>query len=233
MSHTDAIYLGKSKYTVLGQRPVRHDGADKVTGKAIYTADVQLPNMAHGKMVRSPHAHARIKSIDASEALKMPGVFAVVTADDFPDLDNRTALMGEAGEVNLAHLAANCLAAGKVLYKGHPVAAVAAANVHLAEEAAAKIKVEYEVLPSVTWVLDAMKDDAPLLHDDLRTDSMGKKGDRPTNVATPSAVREGERRRGVRAGRRRGRARVPHGERPPGLHRAARRPSRCGTRTAG
>ena len=85
--------------------------------------------------------------------------------------------------MNLAHLAANCLAMGKVLYKGHAVAAVAAANVHLAEEAAARIKVEYEVLPSVTWVLDAMKDDAPLLHDDLRTDSMGKKGDRPTNVA--------------------------------------------------
>ena len=91
--------------------------------------------------------------------------------------------MGEGGAVNLAHMAANCLATGKVLYKGHPVAAVAAANVHLAEEAAAKIQVEYEVLPSVTLVLDAMKDDAPLLHADLRTDSMGKKGDRPTNVA--------------------------------------------------
>ena len=183
MSHADPIYLGKSEYTVLGQRPVRHDGADKVTGKAIYAADVQLPNMAHGKIVRSPHAHARIRSIDPSEALKIPGVFAVVTGDDFTDLGNRHALMGEAGEVNLAHLAANCLAMGKVLYKGHPVAAVAAANVHLAEEAAAKIKVDYEVLPSVTWVLDAMKEDAPLLHDDLRTDSMGKKGDRPTNVA--------------------------------------------------
>ena len=113
----------------------------------------------------------------------MPGVFAVVTADDFPDLDDKTAMMGEAGQVNLAHLAANCLAKGKVLYRGHAVAAVAAANVHVAEEAAAKIKVEYEVLPSVTWVLDAMKDDAPLLHDDLRTDAMGKKGDKPTNVA--------------------------------------------------
>src|SRR4029079_609246 len=80
-------------------------------------------------------------------------------------------------------LAANCLASHKVLYRGHPVAAVAAASVYLAEEAAAKIKVEYQVLPSVTWVLDAMKEDAPLLHDSLRTDSMGKKGDRPTNVA--------------------------------------------------
>ena len=171
---------------------MRHDGADKVTGRAIYAADVQLPGMAHGKFVRSPHAHARIKSIDASEALKLPGVFAVVTGSDFPDLANRHALMGEAGEVNLAHLAANCLAIGKVLYKGQPVAAVAAADVHLAEEAAAKIKVEYEVLPSVTWVLDAMNDDAPLLHDDLRTDTMGKKGDKPTNVSVHLQFEKGD-----------------------------------------
>ena len=183
MSHTDELYLGKTSYQVLGKRPLRHDGADKVTGKAVYAANVQLANMAHGKIVRSPHAHARIKSIDASEAVKIPGVFAAVTAADFPDLESRSEVMGEGGPVNVAHMAANCLAMGKVLYKGHPVAAVAAANVHLAEEAAAKIQVEYEVLPSVTWVLDAMKDDSPLLHADLRTDSMGKKGDRSTNVA--------------------------------------------------
>jgi CO/xanthine dehydrogenase Mo-binding subunit len=183
MAHTDEVYLGKEQYQVLGQRPVRHDGADKVTGKAIYAADFQLPNLAHGKIVRSPHAHARIKSIDAREALKVPGVYAVVTADDFPNLHEKFAIMGEAGQVNLAELAANCLAKGKVFYKGHAVAAVAATNVHVAEEAAAKITVDYEVLPSVTWVLDAMKDDAPILHQHLRTDSMGKKGDRPTNVA--------------------------------------------------
>ena len=183
MAHTDELYLGKTDYQVLGQRPVRHDGTDKVTGKAIYAADIQLPGMAHGKIVRSPHAHARITSIDASEALKIPGVFAVVTADDFPDLSDKFALMGEAGQVNLAYLAANCLAKGKALYKGHAVAAVAAANVHLAEEAASRIRVEYEVLPSVTWVLDAMKDGAPLLHEGLRTDTMGKTGDQPTNVA--------------------------------------------------
>ncbi|MGC8642142.1 MAG: xanthine dehydrogenase family protein molybdopterin-binding subunit, partial [Isosphaeraceae bacterium] len=192
MSQTDELYLGKKDYAVLGQRPVRHDGADKVTGRAIYAADIQLPNMAHGKYVRSPHAHARIRSIDASAALKIPGVFAVVTGSDFPDLADRHVSLGEAGEVNLGHLAANCLALGKVLYKGHPVAAVAAANVHLAEEAAARIKVEYEVLPSVTWVLGAMKDDAPLLHDDLRTDTMGKKGDRPTNVSLHLEFEKGD-----------------------------------------
>src|SRR5436309_16096133 len=100
MPETEQIYLGRKEYQVLGRRPVRHDGADKVTGKAIYTADVQLPNMAHGQIVRSPHAHARIQAIDASEALKIPGVFGVVTAADFPDLENKHALMGEAGLVN-------------------------------------------------------------------------------------------------------------------------------------
>src|SRR2546430_14194880 len=123
MSESQDLYLGKKKYSVLGQRPVRHDGADKVTGKAIYTADLALPNMAHGKIVRSPHAHARIKRIDASEALKMPGVLAVVTHDDFPDLAAKFAMMGEAGAADLAHLAAHCLAKSKAFFKGHAVAA--------------------------------------------------------------------------------------------------------------
>jgi CO/xanthine dehydrogenase Mo-binding subunit len=193
MSEMQDLYLGKKQYSVLGKRPVRHDGADKVTGKAVYTSDLQLPGaaVAHGRIVRSPHAHARIKKIDASEALQMPGVLAVVTHDDFPDLAAKFAVMGEAGAVNLAHLAANCLANKKVLYRGHSVAAVAAVNPHLAEEAAAMIKVEYEVLPSVTWVLDAMQPDAPILHDDLRTDEMGKKGDKPTNVTVKMVFEKG------------------------------------------
>ncbi len=183
MAHTEELYLGKKSYNVIGTRPIRHDGADKVTGKAVYTSDLHLPNLAHGKILRSPHAHARIKSIDVSEALQVPGVFAVVTHDDFPDLENKVANLGEAGMVNLLELGANCLAKGKVLYKGHAVAAVAAASTHVAEEAVLKIKVEYEVLPSVTWVLDAMAPTAPILHENLRTDFMGKKEDKPTNVA--------------------------------------------------
>ncbi len=170
------------KYKVIGTRPIRHDGADKVTGRAIYGADLQLSGMVYGKLLRSPHAHARIKSIDTSAAEKLPGVLAVVTAKDMPDLKDKIADLGE-GSVNLAHLGANVLAHGKVLYKGHAIAAVAAVNVHLAEAAARLICVEYEVLPSVTWVLDAMKDDAPLLHEELRTKSMGKKSDKPSNVA--------------------------------------------------
>src|SRR5438874_1863920 len=192
MTDQNELYLGKKSYSVLGKRPVRHDGADKVTGKAIYTADLTLPNMAHGKLVRSPHAHARIKKIDASEALKLPGVLAVVTHDDCPDLKAKFAAMGEAGAINLLHLASNCLANNKVFYKGHAVAAVAATNSHIAEEAAKRIKVEYEVLPSVTWVLDAMKPDAPILHDDLRTEEMGKKGDKPTNVQVRMLFEKGK-----------------------------------------
>ena len=81
---------------------------------------------------------------------------------------------------------------GKVLYKGHAVAAIAATNIHIAEEAAKRVKVEYEVLPSVTWVLDAMKPDAPILHDDLRTDEMGKKGEQPTNVQVRMLFEKGK-----------------------------------------
>lgn len=182
MTESKDLYLGKTSYTVLGKRPIRHDGADKVTGKAIYTGDVQLPNMAHARMIRSPHPHAKIKSIDASAALKLPGVLAVVTGADFPDLTDKVAMMGEAGAVHLPHLAANCLAHKKVLYKGHAVAAVAATSPHIADEAAQLIKVDYEPLPSVTWVMDSMKEGAPLLHDDIRTDFMGKKAEKPSNT---------------------------------------------------
>jgi CO/xanthine dehydrogenase Mo-binding subunit len=173
----------KKKYKVIGTRPVRHDGADKVTGRAIYGADLQLTGMVYGKILRSPHAHARIKSIDTSAAEKLPGVLAVATAADMPNLKDKIADLGE-GSVNLAHLGANVLAHGKALYKGHSVAAVAATSGHIAEAALKLIKVDYEVLPSVTWVLDAMKDDAPLLHDDVHTKSMGKKSDKPSNIAT-------------------------------------------------
>src|SRR4029079_16584677 len=116
-----------------------------------------------------PHAHARIKRIDASEALAMPGVLAVVTHDDFPDLQAKFAMMGEAGAVNLAHLASNCLAKNKALYRGHAVAAVAATNPHLAEEAAKRIKVEYEVLPRVTALADGMEPHTPILPHELST----------------------------------------------------------------
>src|SRR5215470_13942538 len=171
-----------TNYKVIGTRPIRHDGLDKVTGRAIYGADVQMAGLVHGRILRSPHPHARIKSIDTSAAEKLPGVVAVATGRDFPNLKDKIADLGE-GSVNLAHLSANCLAHDKALYKGHAVAAVAATSPHIAEEALKLIRVDYEPLPAVHWVLDAMKDDAPLVHDNVFTNAMGKIGTKPTNIS--------------------------------------------------
>jgi xanthine dehydrogenase molybdenum-binding subunit len=179
------------KYKVIGTRPIRHDGVDKVTGRAIYGADVQMAGLVHGRVLRSPHPHAKIKSIDCSAALKLPGVLAVATGRDFPNLKDKIADLGE-GSVNLAHLSANCLAHDKALYRGHAVAAVAAISPHLAEEALKLVKVDYEPLPAVTWVLDAMKDDAPLLHDNVFTSEMGKIGTKPTNVSVHLHFEKGD-----------------------------------------
>src|SRR5690606_34490635 len=173
---------GGQKYKVIGTRPIRHDGVDKVTGRAKYANDTNLSNMLYGKILRSPYAHARIKSIDTSAAEAHPGVFAVVTSKDMAEVADKIEEMGE-DAVNLRYLSANILAQDKVLYHGHPVAAVAAQDLHTAEEALALIKVEYEVLPPVLDVKDAMAEGAPILLDDLRTDELGKRGDKPTNVA--------------------------------------------------
>ena len=154
---------------VVGTTPLRHDGADKVTGRAQYGADIQLPGLLHGKVLRSPHAHARIRSIDASRALALPGVKAVVTGAELPQPSGKVIDMGEGDMVNPRFLSNNCMAADKALYKGHPVAAVAATGPHIAEEALSLIDVDYEVLPPVMNVLDAMKESAPLLHDRLMT----------------------------------------------------------------
>jgi CO/xanthine dehydrogenase Mo-binding subunit len=169
-------------YKVIGTRPIRHDGTDKVTGRAIYGADVQMAGLLHGRILRSPHAHAHIRKIDANKALALPGVEAVVTSQDLPDPGSRIAELGE-GAINLRHLSCNCLAREKALYKGHAVAAVAAVSPHVAEEALALIQVDYDLLPRVIDVRAAMKDGAPLLHDDLKTESLGKQADKPSNVA--------------------------------------------------
>ncbi len=179
------------QYKVIGTRPIRHDGTDKVTGRAIYGSDHLPTGLVHGKILRSPYAHARIKSIDTSEAEKLPGVLAVATGADFPELEDKIAQLGE-GAVNLAFLSANMLAREKVLYKGHAVAAVAANTPNEAAEALKHIKVEYEPLPAVMWMLDAMADDAPLLHDNVFTDSMGKKSDKPSNVSTHLHFEKGD-----------------------------------------
>lgn len=175
--------MSTQPYRVIGTRPVRHDGADKVTGRALYGADILMNGLLHGAILRSPHAHARIKSIDTSKAKALPGVKAVITAADLPDVPDRIVDLGE-GETPLSYIRGNILASGKVLYKGHAVAAVAAANIHVAEEAVGLIEVEYEPLPCVLTAPDGMKaaGDA-ILHHDLETKEFGEKTGRISNVA--------------------------------------------------
>ena len=159
---------GPGKYHVVGTRPIRHDGLDKVTGRATFGADINLPGMLHGKVLRSPYAHARIRSIDTSTAEALPGVYAVCTSKDFPIVEDRIIDFAET-QGNARMLADNILANQKALYVGHAVAAVAAINPHVAEEALNLLQVDYEVLPPVFDVRDAMQPDAPLLHENLTT----------------------------------------------------------------
>ena len=166
----------------VGTRTIRPDGVDKVTGRAMYGADLTLPGMLQGKVVRSPHAHARILSINTSKAEALDGVKAVVTAADMPEAESKPVAAGEA-MINFRDLAENVIARHKVLYEGQTVAAVAATTIDIAEQAAALIKVEYEVLPHVIDVLEAMKDDAPLLHDHIFTGGVKPKPEKPSNVA--------------------------------------------------
>lgn len=181
----------KKEYKVIGTRPIRHDGVDKVTGRAIYGADFQITGLLHGRVLRSPHAHARIVSIDTSRAEAHPGVKGVVTAQDLPAAEDKMADLGE-GAVNLKYLCDNILASDKALYKGHAIAAVAATDPHIAEEACELIDVEYEVLPPVLEVRAAMEPDAPIIHENIRTSSLGETGDKPSNVASHIQFKKGD-----------------------------------------
>ena len=152
-------------YKSVGTRPIRHDGYDKVTGRAAYGSDISLPGMLHAKILRSPHAHAVIKSVDTSRAEAAPGVHAVITSADLPEYENKPVTGPSGGPPqNHYHLSRKILARGKVLFRGHPVAAVAADSVHEAEEALDLIDVDYEVLPAVITAEDAMAEGAPQLH---------------------------------------------------------------------
>ena len=160
--------VGDKKYKVIGTRPIRHDGADKVTGRAVYGIDYHMPGMLWGKILRSPHAHAIIKSIDASKALALPGVRAVVSGQDLPVAADRAVETGEM-PLNFMELSDNILAGEKVLYRGHAVAALAADTAHIAEEALALIEVNYEVLTPVLDGRKAMNSSTPLVHPDQTT----------------------------------------------------------------
>ena len=184
------IVLSNTEYKVIGTRPIRHDGTDKVTGRAKYGADFSASDLLHGKVLRSPHAHAKIKSIDVSKALAYPGVKAIITGQDMPiskmESPGRTARFASD----------NVMAREKVLYKGHPLAAVAAVNAHVADSAALLINVEYEVLPPLMTVQQAMKDGAKPVHDDVTTTELGERTDKVSNVATHLRFEQGDTEKG-------------------------------------
>ncbi|MBM3609492.1 MAG: xanthine dehydrogenase family protein molybdopterin-binding subunit, partial [Alphaproteobacteria bacterium] len=178
-----AIKYESKNLRVIGGKPSdRPDAIDKVTGKARYAADFNLPGQLIGKVLRSPHAHARILSIDTSAAEKLPSVKAIVTRDDFPEMEIEFAASGEL-MINFKDVTRNMMAREKVLYDGHPVAAVAATSESIAKQALKLIKVNYEVLPHVIDVVDAMKSDAPVLHEDMFTRGVEPKPEKPSNIA--------------------------------------------------
>ena len=186
-------------YRVIGTRPIRPDGVDKVTGRARYGTDVVLPGMLYGRVLRSPHAHARIRGIDPSKALALEGVRAVATYDDLPprDEDGLPDLTSE-GAAQGRWMARTVFARDKALYKGHAVAAVCASDPHVAEDALELIEVDYEPLPPLLDVREAMLESAPLLHEDLYTKEVAglgsgePGGERATNVGKHCDFRFGD-----------------------------------------
>jgi CO/xanthine dehydrogenase Mo-binding subunit len=166
----------------IGTRPVRPDGVDKVTGRARFGADLSLPGQIVGKVLRSPHAHARIVSIDTSKAEKLPGVKAIVTRDDFPDQPSEFIPAGEM-LLNFRDIVRNVMAREKALFEGHPVAAVAATSDAIARKALKLIEVKYQPLPHVIDAVAAMAPGAPVLHEDMITVGVEPKPAKASNVA--------------------------------------------------
>jgi xanthine dehydrogenase molybdenum-binding subunit len=177
---------------VVGKRLPRIDARERVSGEAIYPADLKLPGMVHAKQLRSPHAHALIRRIDTSRAQALPGVLAAVTAADFPELPIGTTIpMGELG-YDMWMVAQINIARHKVHWVGQPVAAVAAVDPHIAEAALALIDVEYEPLPAVVGIGAAMAPDAPVLHDHVVTKGIEPRPRSPSNVCSRTVISRGD-----------------------------------------
>src|SRR5437764_8059065 len=179
----DTSFTGQ-QFKVIGTRPLRPDGIDKVTGRARYGADASAPGQLVGRVLISPHAHARITKIDTSKAEKLPGVKAVITSADLPDLTN--------GDRGMYDILVNCMAREKALYDGHAVAAVAAVDATTARKALKLINVDYEILPHVTDVDEAKKPSAPVLHNDMFTEGVEPKPKKPSNIAKRSEFGHGD-----------------------------------------
>ncbi|MDP6376255.1 MAG: xanthine dehydrogenase family protein molybdopterin-binding subunit [Pseudomonadales bacterium] len=176
MAH-DTSYTDQD-FKIVGSRPPRPDGIDKVTGRARYGADVSAPGQLVGRVLRSPHAHAKIRKIDTSRAQKLKGVKAVITSKDLPDLTE-----GNRGNYDILE---NCMAREHALYDGHAVAAVAAVDEQTARKALKLIKVDYKVLPHVTDVDAAMQDDAPVVQPHIQHDG------KPSNICNVSQFGHGD-----------------------------------------
>ena len=170
------------KFKLVGTRPIRPDGLDKVTGRARFGADASAPGQLVGAILRSPHAHAKINKIDTSKAEKLKGVKAVITSADLPDLTN--------GDRGMLDILENCMARDRALYDGHAVAAVAAVDAETAKKALKLIKVQYKKLPHVTDVDEAMAADAPLVQPHVRT--RGGDSDKPSNIVSISTFGHGD-----------------------------------------
>jgi xanthine dehydrogenase molybdenum-binding subunit len=181
-----------TEYRVVGQPVPRTDSEDRVLGKAVYAPDLTLPGSLHCKILRSPYAHANITKLDTTRAEALPGVKGIVTYADLPPLDSAGGEVG--GEVTLdaRYLRQFLLAEDRVLFHGHPIAAVAATSLHIAEEALDLIDVEYEVLQPVTEIEEAIKPGSPIIHQELRTRSVGERGDEPTNLSVHMNLARGD-----------------------------------------
>lgn len=175
----------------VGTSPVRPDGVDKVTGKALYGPDFKAPGMLGGAILRSPHPHARIVSVDTHAAERLAGVKAVATGKDFPALESLVMHVGE-GASDIVDVAHNCLALDKVLYEGHAVAAVAATSPQIAREALALIEVEYEVLPHVLGLEEALAENASLISDKVFTKGVEPRPEKPSNAAMQVTMGSGD-----------------------------------------
>ena len=175
----------------IGQSIARVDAVERVIGRAVYAPDLTLPGTLHCKILRSPIAHAKIKSIDTSAAEAYPGVKAVVTHKDLPGLDSDEQVGGEV-TLDASYLREFLMAKDRVLFHGHPVAAVAATSPHIAEEALDLIKVDYEALPAVVHIEDAIKDDAPVIHQEVRTRGLEGRSDKPTNISVHMELARGD-----------------------------------------
>ena len=176
--------LVEKKFKVIGSRVPRPDGVDKVTGRARYGADFNMPGQLVGLVLRSPHAHAKIEKINTKKAEALAGVKAVITSADLPDMTNGDTLMRDVLE--------NTLARGRALYDGHAVAAVAAIDAATARKALSLIEVKYKVLPHVTDVDEALLPDATIIHSELFTEGLSEATAIASNWAKSSQYGHGD-----------------------------------------